>query len=57
MRIFGILFLIIGIISVVVGLFLLIPLIWGIPLALLGIVMTSVLGGRLKGAREGQQLR
>jgi len=47
MRAFGILFLIIGIISVIVGLFLIIPLVWGIPLTLLGIVMTSA-GGKAK---------
>ena len=47
MRAFGIFFLVIGIISVIVGLFLLLPLIWGIPLTLLGIVMTSA-GGKAK---------
>ena len=47
MRVFGILFLIIGIISVIAGLFLLVPLIWGIPLTLLGVVMTSA-GGKVE---------
>ena len=47
MRTFGVFFLVIGIISVIVGLFLLIPLVWGIPLTLLGIVMTSA-GGKAK---------
>ncbi|TET62232.1 hypothetical protein E3J48_04545 [Candidatus Aerophobetes bacterium] len=45
MRVFGVFFLVIGIISILVGFFLLFPLVWGIPLTLLGIVMTSA-GGR-----------
>lgn len=47
MRFFGVLFLIIGIISVIVGLFTFFPLIWGIPLTILGVVMASV-GGKAK---------
>lgn len=47
MRAFGIFFLIIGIISVIAGLFLIFPLVWVIPLTLLGVVMTSV-GGKAK---------
>jgi len=47
MRAFGIFFLIIGIISVVIGLFLIFPLLWGIPLTLLGVVMASA-GGKAK---------
>jgi len=54
MRVIGALFLIIGIISVIVGLFLLIPLAWGIPLTLLGIVMVYV-GG--KGARRKKRAK
>lgn len=47
MRFFGILFLIIGIISVLAGFLLLFPLIWGIPLTILGVIMTSA-GGKAK---------
>ena len=41
---FGVLFLIIGVISVLIGLFTLIPLVWGIPLTILGVIVTSAFG-------------
>jgi len=45
MRFFGVLFLIVGVISVIIGLFLLVPLLWGIPLTILGVIMVHV-GGK-----------
>ncbi|TES85701.1 hypothetical protein E3J95_03840 [Candidatus Aerophobetes bacterium] len=54
MRGFGVLFLVIGIISVLVGLVFLVPLIWGIPLTILGVIMTSV-GG--KGIRRNKRAK
>jgi len=54
MRVLGAIFLILGLISVFVGLFILFPLVWGVPLTLLGIVMLYV-GG--KGARRKKRAR
>ena len=54
MRVLGAIFLILGLISVFVGLILFFPLAWGTPLTLLGIVMLYV-GG--KGARRKKRAR
>ena len=59
MRFFGVIFLIVGIISVIMGLFIIVPLLWGIPLwgiplTILGVVMTSV-GAR--GARRKKRAK
>lgn len=54
MRGLGILFMVIGILSIIVGFFFFLPFIWGIPLTLVGIVMVAVGGKEVRRKRRAK---
>jgi hypothetical protein len=54
MRVVGIIFTVIGILSIIVGFFFFLPFIWGIPLTLVGIVMVAVGGKEVRRKRRAK---